>query len=451
MGRQVASKSIPEHLRPLWREVSSGDLGVVFTNSTHRVQRVHEPLWFARLREAVEALGSRHRILACRIGDEASGPAFLFEPKLDLCVISHDVSSSEDAEAEARKIAHQLTWAPFEPARGPLMRTFVIRISARDFVLGIVIHHFVADLVTVGIVWNELLDGYARGLQGKGQIAQSSTIAFEDYISQIETRIAAEGKDKLTAFWRQYLRDAPATSLPRRPEPADSRQNLVAEMFRIDRRSAQALRHFAASHGVTLFVVLLLAKVDAIRESTSLDDISLLFFSWGRYSPKLMGCVGALFKLLHFRVRLSGRETLDERLAKVRTAYLSAIRHQDCPLWLVREIRQGVGAATDLPYAPSFNFTDRYRSGAADAKRTATTKQRIEPFDIGPPPPVPTRATEFESHYFQLQGHADGIDGLLRYSPVLYERSVVRSFLDHFSASVQRICAAANGNALKAE
>jgi hypothetical protein len=433
---------IPVYLHPLWSQVSKAELGVHFTNATHTVFRYKGALDTAILWTALQQLCAAHRIVSARIADLLDGPAILFDRAGDLVPIYSDLRSlpRQDREANARKQAHELIWRPFTPDKGPLMRAFAIRISQADYIIGFTLHHFVADLVSVRIVAKEWLLRYEHLSRHGKTISPPPSLPFEDHLARMTAWVESGDAQKARTYWGEHLRNAGPTWLPRRmgPRPAKA-DRLITRPVSIGKRATRAVRRFAASHGATVFQVLVAAKIFALAQIGGTRDATLMFFSTCRDAPQLMGTVGALTNLLHLRVQSAPGDTLEDMVGKVRAAHTGAIKHQRCPFELVREMQPRVGAWNDLPYAPLFNFMDVHRptrprkAGATGPLRAST------PFDIGPPPPVALRDVEFESYYFQLVSEKGGLDGFLRYSPLLYEDAVVERYLNAFCEILEGI------------
>jgi fengycin family lipopeptide synthetase B len=69
-------------------------------------------------------------------------------------------------EPEALRLVEEETAAPFDLARGPLVRSSLVRLAPSDHICLLTIHHLVTDFLSFQIVWAELaalLDASASG------------------------------------------------------------------------------------------------------------------------------------------------------------------------------------------------------------------------------------------------------------------------------------------------
>ena len=66
-----------------------------------------------------------------------------------------------------RQIDHE-TRIPFDLAAGPLIRGLLLRVSAEEHVLCVVMHHIISDGWSLGVLTRELVTLYAAGQQDPG-------------------------------------------------------------------------------------------------------------------------------------------------------------------------------------------------------------------------------------------------------------------------------------------
>src|SRR5688500_7915455 len=130
--------------------------------------RLEGELQVDALRGAVEALVARHEAL------RTTFPALDGEPvqsigkpmPVDLPVLDLSSTPAAEREAMARQLAAAEARYPFDLARGPLLRTRLIRIEPAEHVLLVVVHHIVSDgwsmnvlVRELGTVYRALVDG----------------------------------------------------------------------------------------------------------------------------------------------------------------------------------------------------------------------------------------------------------------------------------------------------
>jgi NRPS condensation-like uncharacterized protein len=71
-----------------------------------------------------------------------------------------------EREAQARQVATEEAHRPFDLARGPLLRTRLLRMGEREHVLVMSMHHIISDGWSMGVIVKEvaaLYEAYSRG------------------------------------------------------------------------------------------------------------------------------------------------------------------------------------------------------------------------------------------------------------------------------------------------
>lgn len=440
-GARHTCVPVPAYMHGLWRSVLRGELDVSYTNIIHNVLRCKQRLDLGLLGDAVVRLIERHPILAARVENAINGPVLVLDGR-EVDLQCHDLShlGVQAREEAVTSLAYELVWRPFQPEQGPLMSAFAIQLGEEDFVIGFVLHHLVSDLVSVRIFAFEWLQTYECLLRGHQILLAPPSMTYEDYLQNMDAWIAADGARDLVEYWRESQRNAPRTLLPPNPTPESVTTNqIISYPIRIDEKTTRSARLFAATHGVTLFQVLLGAMGCALAESTGQSDISIMFTTICRDDPKLMGTIGSLLNIVHLRLNVEPEEPIDALMKKVRVAYAGAIKHQLCPYELVRQVRSEVGGCAELPYAPHFNFVDVAPAARRNATQEEAAASVITPLDLGPNPAAAVRETEFCSFYSPFTAHEHGINGSIQYSPILCEEHVVERYVASFCAAVARI------------
>ncbi|WP_184450478.1 AMP-binding protein, partial [Xanthomonas sp. 3498] len=110
------------------------------------------------LRRALDALLQRHAALRTVFATSADGQplAHLLPAGQAFPLVEHDLGLQPDQAAAIARLALDEVLAPFDLARGPLIRGRLLRLGQADHVLLITQHHIVSDGWSLGILINEL-------------------------------------------------------------------------------------------------------------------------------------------------------------------------------------------------------------------------------------------------------------------------------------------------------
>ena len=93
----------------------------------------------------------------------------------------HDLRGYAEAGAELVRLLEEEAAAPFDLARGPLIRGCLIRLADDDQVLVITMHHIVSDGWSMGVFTRELSALYAAFRSGEPDPLPALPIQYADY------------------------------------------------------------------------------------------------------------------------------------------------------------------------------------------------------------------------------------------------------------------------------
>jgi hypothetical protein len=300
------------------------------------------PLRPSALERSVRAVVERHHALwSCfplRAGEPvAEVSAALLPTALPLI----DLAGLPEAarEAEAFTLALALAAPPFDLARGPLLRTVLLRTGPESHALLLAVHHVVIDGWTLGLLTREIAAFYAALAAGQPSPLPEPPLQAADYAVWQRRRVTAGALAADLAWWRTHLDGAAADGLvlPERPGAPLGRCTVSVEPPVVE-----ALKTLAQRQRVTLFVTLLAALKALLHGHTAATDVIVGTPVVLRGRPEAAGIVGDLLNLLALRTDVSGDPTFAELLRRERDAFLGAFTHREAPLeWLAEELLPG--------------------------------------------------------------------------------------------------------------
>ena len=99
------------------------------------------------LEEAFRLLLERHEILRTRIEERDGKPMQIIEPSRRFNLLVSDLSDLPESERRQRlrAVRREQVDTPFDLARGPLWRVSLVRLSDREHLLLLTMHHLIAD------------------------------------------------------------------------------------------------------------------------------------------------------------------------------------------------------------------------------------------------------------------------------------------------------------------
>ncbi|MDH6605021.1 nonribosomal peptide synthetase DhbF [Streptomyces sp. SAI-208] len=210
--------------------------------------------------------------------------------------------------------------------------------TGSDRVLLFVLHHSAADGWSLAPFAADLSAAYAARRAGRAPQWAPLTVQYADY-ALWQRALLAPGTDgpgrlpRLTGHWRGALDGLPEEcTLPGdRPRPtAPSGAGAHVEVA-VDAELHRALLRLADREGASLFMVLHAALSALLTRCGAGEDIVLGTPVAGRTEPGLDPLIGLITNTLVLRADTSGDPAFADLLARLRTADLAALDHQDLP------------------------------------------------------------------------------------------------------------------------
>lgn len=382
------------------------------------------------LQASLDAIVARHEVLRTRIVAVDGVPMQQIDPPAPLPLPLIDLSdqTATQREEEVRRVVAAEAQAPFDLARGPLLRARLIRLADDDHVLVIVVHHIVADGWSVGIFVHELGRCYAAAIEGRQLALPNLAIQYADYAAWQRNWLAdsANGAEsplqRQLAYWRNRLADAP----PLLDLPAD-RPRAPVQSVRGGRREAALpadltgrLRALAHEEGATLFMALVAGFAALLGRYSGADDICIGTPVAGRSHPALEPLIGFFVNTLVLRIDLAGSPSFRDLLRRVRGTALEAYANQDAPFEMVVD---AVQPERDMSHTPLFQVM-------LALNNVHTPPIRLPDLEIEPCP-VESGLAHFDLT-LDLRETSDTVEGAIEYNADLFDAATIDRLIDHF-------------------
>jgi amino acid adenylation domain-containing protein len=328
------------------------------------VVRLHGPLDTPALGRTLSRLVERHEIL--RTGLESRGEDLLqrVDPPAPFDLTVLDATSEGDAEAHAREIVARLLAAPFDLARGPLLRASVIRLASQEHVLAIAMHHCVGDGWSIGVLKRDLAELYAAEREGRPAALPPLEIQYGDFASWEREWLRSPQIEHQLSYWRRVLDDAPTLlELPTdRPRPVVPSAGGDRRRRQVDGKLGELVRAYARDQEATVFVVLLASLAALLARHSDQRDVVIGTPVAGRHQTELEHLIGFFTNTLAIRTRLEDDPSFTDLVRRVREGTLDALSNQELPF---ERVVAELAPQRTLSHAPIFQvlFTLHHASG----------------------------------------------------------------------------------------
>jgi non-ribosomal peptide synthetase component F len=390
----------------------------------------------ATIREVVR----RHEILRTAFAGEDGRPRQVIAPYLEVGLPRVDLSGlSEDVrEPLLARLLTSEAQRPFDLARPPLVRAFVVRLGPAEHAVVLAQHQITVDRWSRGIIVRELTGLYAAFAAGRPSPLPESALHYADFSAWQRERLRGETLDGLLGYWRRQLADSPPLELPTdRPRPPVQRFHGALRYSVIPRPLLDRLQAFSQAEGATLFMTLLAAFAAVLHRWSGQDDVVVGSPIANRNQKQAEELLGFFVNMLALRTGLRGDLTFRELVGRAKEVALGAFVHQDLPFeLLVRELSLHQDIPRDLSRHPLFQTSLVLQNAPMPPLELPGLTLSLLEVDWG------TTAYDLALFFWETalwENLEEGLSLVASYSTDLYDASTIARLVGH----LERLLAAA--------
>lgn len=388
--------------------------------------RLAGPLHVSVLEQSLNEIVRRHETLRTTFIAHEGHPIQIIAPILHLPLPIIDLAGlrEEIREQILQRLVTSEARRPFNLARGPLIRSTLLRLGEEKHVLVLLLHHIISDGWSNGVIIRELSTLYTAYVREPGAPSPlpDLPVQYADFaLWQREWLQGAELERRLS-YWRKQLAGMPAIlELPTdRPRPAVQRFRGTQFFFALPTDLCTSLKAFSQQEGATLFMTLLAAFQILLFRYTDQRDIVVGTPIANRNRDEIEPLIGFFVNTLIMRTQISGNLTVRALLARVREVALGAFEHQDVPFErLVEELRPE--RAPD--HSPLFQVAFALQNAPLETLELAGLTFRPMEMENG--------TAKFDLTLF-LWERANTLVGALEYSTDLFDEPTIKRMAGHF-------------------
>ncbi|MEA2175747.1 MAG: hypothetical protein QOD00_3339, partial [Blastocatellia bacterium] len=338
----------------------------------------------------------------------------------------------EDARhLEAMRLASESSQQPFDLERLPLLRIRVLRLSADEYVLLVVMHHIVTDGWSQGLMVEELGTLYQAYSRGRESTLAELEIQYGDYAEWQRGWLSGEVLEQQVSYWKKqlsgsrFMLELPTDHI--RPPVQTQRGTQIT--FDLSPELSEKLRALSREHEVTLFMTLLAAFQVLLSRYTHQTDIIVGTPIANRTRREIENLIGFFVNTLVLRSDLSGAPGFRELLHRVGEMTEAAYAHQDVPFEkLVEELQP----ERDMSRSPLFQVMFALQNAPMQSFELPGLNLGPMEFEHG------ATGFDLECHLWEYE---QSLHGMLVYSTDLFEEATMRRLIRHFQTLLDAIVA----------
>ena len=401
--------------------------------------RLDGALSVAHLRRSFDLLIERHEILRTTFREAEGELLQIVAPTSDFSLSVTDLGG-EQAEAQAQSVLRKEAEGRFDLERGPLIRAHLIRLSEKDHILTIVLHHILADGWSGNIVQRDLWSAYETLAEGREPAPPPLDIQYADFAAWQRDWLASDEAREQLAFWMERLGGTlPVLAVPTdRPPSGRPAKRCAAKSFMLPATLTADLKTFSRTENATLYMVLLAAFSVLLARYSGQSDV-IIGSPVAKRRPETEPLIGPFAGPIALRFDMTGKDMAGESIANEPT--------------LRQIVRQSVNVATDamanadLPFEwlfdrlkvrtrggrnPLFQFYFFYQVAFLQARR-------LHDLTVTPMPAIRV-GTPFELQLAVIERDGE-VRANLEYNPDLFDAPKIDAILADFERVLQAIVA----------
>jgi hypothetical protein len=282
------------------------------------------------LRRSLEEVIRRHGSLRARIvtTNGVTGQSIDATHSYRLDVVAVPGTSHEEISANACRIAEGLYNLRSDLSTGPLWIAKVLRLSAREHWLVLVMHRLIAECSSIERVFQELRSLYDELNGGPPSAFPAAPAQYGDY-ALWQQRNVDDWVTRHEAYWNNRLVGATAVRLPVDGDVSVAMPGSVGKAScPFGDALSRQLRDLARKLRVLSATIMLAVYAVTLWRWSRQGDFVLPFNVAGRQSEH-RPVVGFFSYILYLRVTLAGHQTFREFLNGVGNEFYRALAHQD--------------------------------------------------------------------------------------------------------------------------
>ena len=370
------------------------------------------------LQSALDDLVARHESLRTAFFFEDGEPQ---QQVFDSGSIALDVVDCAKGADEFAAALGNSARRPFDLSRAPLARVHLGALVDGGALLGLVVHHIVADGQSIRILVEDLDASLRARLGGRPLVLRELGVQYADFAVWQRRNLTRQRLDRLSAYWKERLSGLGDLELHRDHHPTrlqPQRGEVVPFALPVD--LVRRLRALASSCGTTLFASLLAGFSAVLARFTGQSSFGIGVPVSGRPRPELERVCGLFVNSMVFRPHVALEATFSSLVQSIGQALADDLTHQEMPFELLVESLGHRRSGTGNPLFQVM-FQLQAASGGASGERTS----RVQLDDV---------SAQLDLSFIQAETGAGTVEGGAVLAADLFAPGTIRQIVDAYVA-----------------
>jgi amino acid adenylation domain-containing protein len=338
--------------------------------------RLRGPWEAAHLRTALSHTLQEHPALQHVVIEEDGVPFQVMQAAQDLPFEEEDACALDAPALDA--LLRRLVGRPIPLDRGPLLRVHLLRRSADEQLLMLVVHHIVCDGRSTHLIVDSLTRAYERLARGETPAPVAQAARYADYVAWEQEMLAGPEGEAHRRFWQRQLAQLPSPLRLPTEHPRVAGQGIRGATYshHLGGELAQRIKPFCVQQQVTPAAFFLAAYQALLHGLSGARDIVVGVASVGRPEQRFHDVVGYFVNVIAVRARHMPEQPFAELLREVQFALIDALEHASYPFpAIVRDLKAARGQGD----SPVFQVAYEYQSASVMKMESAAGTEAVSP------------------------------------------------------------------------
>ncbi|MGF1489500.1 MAG: amino acid adenylation domain-containing protein, partial [Prochloraceae cyanobacterium] len=238
-----------------------------------------------------------------------------------------------DSPLEIEKILTTEAQKPFNLSQSPLFRVTLLRLSEREQILLLMMHHIISDGWSIGVLIRELTTLYLSYSQQKPSPLPEIPVQYADYAVWQRNYLQEKILENQLNYWKQQLANIPPLlNLPTdRPRPPIQTYQGESFTIKIAPELSNKIKALAKKSGTTLYMTLLAGFATLLYRYSHQKDICIGSPIANRNHSEIEELIGFFVNTIVLRSRFENNPSFSELLTQIKQVTLDAYVNADLP------------------------------------------------------------------------------------------------------------------------
>lgn len=256
------------------------------------------------------------------------------ELSLDGLLAVTDISGLSD-NAKALEVQRQLqneVGYSFDLATDSLLRVRALKLSNKEYVLLVNMHHIITDGWSNGTLMSEMVSIYEAFRNGRPSPLAPLNIQYADFSAWQRAWLTGDVLQRQIDFWQNTLQETPNLDLPfDQPRGATQTFNGAYKRIEFNAEISKKLAQLAKQQGASVYQTLLAAFNVLLHRYSGQQRFAVGTPIANRNRSELEPIIGFFVNTLAIATEFEIDESFSQQINRVRENTLDAYAHQDLP------------------------------------------------------------------------------------------------------------------------